>query len=84
VKLAVFVDGCFWHGCAKCRDLPATNVEFWRAKIKGNRKRDRRVSRRLRRAGWTVVRIRECAIQRASTLQSISAAIEMARERLVV
>lgn len=58
-RLAVFVDGCFWHGCTRCRSIPATNVEFWRAKISGNRRRDRAVDRKLRRAGWSVVRIWE-------------------------
>lgn len=83
VKLAVFVDGCFWHGCTKCRSIPATNVEFWRAKIEGNRRRDRLVSKRLRGTGWKVIRIRECAVQRASTPRLIAEALKIARERMV-
>ena len=58
-RVAVFVDGCFWHGCKRCRNIPASNRRFWQEKIEGNRRRDRRVSRALRRDGWSVVRIWE-------------------------
>jgi len=58
-KLAVFVDGCFWHGCPSHGRLPKQNTEFWRAKIRLNRERDRLVTRTLRAAGWKVVRIWE-------------------------
>lgn len=74
-KVAVFVDGCFWHGC-KCKTLPRTNRKFWRTKIENNKKRDRRVTRELRRLGWTVVRVRECAIMREGTMRKIAAACE--------
>ena len=56
-RVVVFVDGCFWHGCPKCYKRPGSNQEFWDAKIEGNRKRDRHVSRELRLEGWKVVRI---------------------------
>lgn len=62
-KVAVFVDGCFWHGCPRCFRLPKQNRAFWRAKIEGNRKRDRSVNGRLRRRGWKVLRIRECQLK---------------------
>jgi DNA mismatch endonuclease Vsr len=58
-RLAVFVDGCFWHGCPKCRKIPATNVAYWSRKIYRNRARDRRSSSRLRKDGWTVLRVWE-------------------------
>jgi DNA mismatch endonuclease, patch repair protein len=58
-KLAVFVDGCFWHRCRKCRSLPVSNVGFWRTKILGNQARDRRATRELRKLGWAVLRIWE-------------------------
>jgi DNA mismatch endonuclease (patch repair protein) len=61
-KLAVFVDGCFWHGCPKHATQPKTNVAFWRRKLAANRDRDRLVSRILRAYGWQVVRIWECAL----------------------
>ena len=56
-RVVVFVDGCFWHGCPKCYKRPGSNQEFWDSKIGNNRKRDRRVSRELRREGWKVIRI---------------------------
>jgi DNA mismatch endonuclease (patch repair protein) len=62
-KVAVFVDGCFWHGCPKCFQLPKQNRPFWKVKIDGNRKRDQSVNRRLRRLGWKVIRIRECQLR---------------------
>lgn len=64
-RVVVFVDGCFWHGCRHCRNIPATNREFWSKKIEGNRQRDRSVTRNLRRAGWHVVRIWEHEMRRA-------------------
>jgi DNA mismatch endonuclease, patch repair protein len=74
-KVAVFVDGCFWHGCS-CKYLPRTNTEFWRGKIETNKRRDRRVSQSLRRNGWKVVRIKECAVRKPSTLARIAKAVE--------
>jgi DNA mismatch endonuclease, patch repair protein len=58
-RLAVFVDGCFWHACKKCGHVPRTRSEFWRAKLERNRQRDRRVGRQLRAQGIRVVRIWE-------------------------
>lgn len=58
-RLAIFLDGCFWHGCQRCRSIPATNRAFWMSKIQKNRKRDRKVQRMLRAQGWKVVRIWE-------------------------
>ena len=57
LKLAVFVDGCFWHGCPKHATQPRNNAAFWRKKLAANRVRERKVNRTLRRAGWRVVRI---------------------------
>jgi DNA mismatch endonuclease (patch repair protein) len=74
LKLAVFVDGCFWHGC-RCKHLPRTNTEFWRNKIETNRRRDRRVAGSLRRNGWTVLRIRECVVRKPATLARIVRAL---------
>ena len=63
-KLAVFVDGCFWHGCPRHYKPPGTRGAFWRNKVETNRDRDRRVTRALRKAGWTVLRVWECALAR--------------------
>jgi DNA mismatch endonuclease (patch repair protein) len=56
-RVVVFVDGCFWHGCPKCYKRPKSNQAFWDTKIANNRKRDRHVSRELRRLGWHIVRV---------------------------
>ncbi len=58
-RLAVFVDGCFWHGCPQHGTRPRGNAAFWRAKFRRNRERDRRNSRHLRQAGWKVLRLWE-------------------------
>ena len=58
-RVAVFVDGCFWHGCPRHPSWPKTNAMWWREKIERNRERDRETSARLRAAGWTVVRVWE-------------------------
>ena len=59
LKVAVFVDGCFWHGCPKHATWPKRNAEFWRQKIEANRIRDADTTAKLRGDGWTVLRIWE-------------------------
>jgi len=59
VRLALFVDGCFWHACPKHSNLPVNNRPFWRRKLSTNKKRDHLVIRTLRKTGWTVLRIWE-------------------------
>ena len=58
-KLAIFIDGCFWHGCPKCGHIPKTNTEYWREKISRNKKRDKSVTRKLRYRNYKVIRIWE-------------------------
>lgn len=65
-RLAIFVDGCFWHGCPRCYKEPRKNVRFWRDKVQGNQRRDRRVSRQLRARGWSVCRIWGCRLDKPS------------------
>ncbi|MDH6703552.1 DNA mismatch endonuclease Vsr [Kitasatospora sp. MAA19] len=59
LKVAVFVDGCYWHGCPEHLRASSKNAEFWRAKIEGNQARDAETDRLLREAGWTVIRVWE-------------------------
>ena len=63
-KVAIFVDGCFWHGC-KCKKKVRTNKSFWVNKIETNIARDRKVTRLLRQQGWIVIRIKEHEMQSA-------------------
>jgi DNA mismatch endonuclease (patch repair protein) len=58
-KIALFVDGCFWHGCPDHSNLPRNNRPFWKKKLQQNKDRDRLVSRELRKMGWKVVRVWE-------------------------
>jgi DNA mismatch endonuclease (patch repair protein) len=58
-KVAVFVDGCFWHGCPLHGTWPKQNAAFWREKIETNMQRDRDTDDRLAAIGWNVVRIWE-------------------------
>jgi DNA mismatch endonuclease (patch repair protein) len=55
-KVAVFVDGCFWHGCPRHGNVPRRNLDYWIPKLQRNAVRDRRNDVELRRAGWRVVR----------------------------
>ena len=61
-RVAVFVDGCFWHGCPRHYNAPAGHAAFWRRKLVANRTRHRLVTRTLTRAGWKVLRIWEHAL----------------------
>ena len=58
-KLAVFVDGCFWHGCPKCYTEPKSNVDFWKTKLLANRTRREKVRANLEEMGFRVVEIWE-------------------------
>ena len=62
-KVAVFIDGCFWHGCPRCYSEPKTNSEFWRSKIARNRDRRKTVRKNLRRDGWTVMEFWEHSVR---------------------
>ena len=63
-RVALFVDGCFWHGCPRHATQPRTRAAYWTAKFSRNKERDREVTRTLRKAGWRVVRVWECALAR--------------------
>ena len=58
-KLAIFVDGCFWHGCPKCYKEPKTNTGYWRQKVQKNRDRAKIVNKDLKLHGWEVERVWE-------------------------
>jgi DNA mismatch endonuclease (patch repair protein) len=65
VKLAIFIDSCFWHGCPKHGTTPKTNTDFWQIKIDKNRDRDNEVTTYLKSIGWHVLRIWEHDIKKS-------------------
>lgn len=76
-RVAVFVDGCFWHACPRHATQPRNNAAFWRQKLARNRQRDRLVTATLKRSGWKVVRIWECSLRQrpAMTLHRLRRAL---------
>jgi len=64
-KTVIFVNGCFWHNHTNCNraKLPSTNRAFWKRKILGNKQRDQRIARLLRKRGWHVIRIWQCNLR---------------------
>lgn len=69
-RLAIFIDGCFWHACPQHGTAPQRNVGYWRVKLARNVERDREVDRQLEQAGWTVLRVWE-HVPPASALEMI-------------
>jgi len=63
-QLALFVDGCFWHGCLRHCRMPKSRTEYWTPKIARNRQRDAEIRKRLRSLGWQVYRIWEHSLKR--------------------
>jgi DNA mismatch endonuclease (patch repair protein) len=77
-RLAIFVDGCFWHGCLDHGGLPQRNAEYWRMKISNNAERDRRQTDALRSGGWIVMRFWE-----HETPQAVADAVQNEYSRLL-
>jgi DNA mismatch endonuclease (patch repair protein) len=65
-KMAIFVDGCFWHGCPNCGHIPKTRRPFWKMKIVRNRERDRKTTRILEKQSIKVIRTWECQIKNST------------------
>lgn len=63
-RVAIFIDGCFWHGHGPCYRAPVHNAEYWRNKIKYNLRRRTAVAKQLKSEGWRVMRFWECEIRR--------------------
>ncbi|MEK6251657.1 MAG: very short patch repair endonuclease [Actinomycetota bacterium] len=79
-RVAVFVDGCFWHGCPDHYTAPRQNWEFWQAKLERNMERDRRVDRELQDAGWSVLRLWEHQTHGESLVEAVEAVEQSLRE----
>ena len=79
-KLAIYTDGCFWHGCPTHYTAPVGNSEFWENKLRVNRARDERNNEALREAEWTVLRFWECEIS-SGLEEAVDAVVEFLDRR---
>ncbi len=71
IKLAVFVDGCYWHGCPKCGHIPKTRSEYWQAKFSRNIQRDKEKNNELKVMGIKILRIWEHELKNETTVSKI-------------
>ncbi|MCM1041291.1 MAG: very short patch repair endonuclease [Bacteroides sp.] len=72
-KTVIFIDGCFWHGHEGCKyyQIPKTNTEFWKTKVRTNKARDIKNANALMTAGWNVIRIWECQVRKRTTREAV-------------
>jgi len=70
-NIAIFIDGCFWHGCPKCGHIPKTRSSFWKEKINRNKKRDKKFTRQLKNKGIHVIRLWEHQLNNKVYLENL-------------
>ncbi|MCY7858140.1 very short patch repair endonuclease [Bacillus haynesii] len=63
LKLVIFIDSCFWHGCPYHARMPKSNVDFWRNKIERNIERDKEVTNHYKKRGWSIIRVWEHSLK---------------------
>lgn len=63
-KIAVFIDGCFWHGCPQHSRVPLSNVSYWKTKLVRNKKRDKETARHAKESGWRIIRFWEHQVKK--------------------
>src|SRR5205823_713845 len=63
-RVAVFVDGCFWHGCPSCYRAPKTHKKYWQMKVKRNQERDAQIAADCEASGWRIVRVWEHEVRK--------------------
>lgn len=71
LKIAVFIDGCYWHGCPSHCRMPSTNISYWNNKIEKNKIRDKKTTKALKMKGWQVIRIWEHEIKTGKLSQKL-------------
>jgi DNA mismatch endonuclease (patch repair protein) len=77
LKIAIFVDGCFWHGCKKHCRLPSSNQKYWIEKIKRNKIRDKNISKNLKLLGWQAIRIWEHEIGTSQMTRKLKIVVKL-------
>jgi DNA mismatch endonuclease (patch repair protein) len=82
-RTCVFIHGCFWHACPRCFKMPKSNTRYWHAKIARNQRRDKRVTGKLRRAGYSVIVVWECQLKSEKKVEGVIRRLRkaMARKR---
>ena len=75
LKIAIFIDGCFWHGCSQHCRMPNSNELYWEKKIANNIKRDKKITKLLKEKGWQVIRIWEHELGSKNLLKKLNAII---------
>ena len=83
LRLAVFVDGCFWHGCPQHMTWPTNNADWWRTKIEATQRRDRDTDKLLAQSGWRIVRVWEHE-RTAEAAERVARAVNEQRSKLAV
>lgn len=84
-RVAIFVDGCFWHGCSTCYRRPHSSRKYWDKKLRMNIARDKRTRRQLRKHGWSVLRVWEHSLLTASAnkvIDKINAVLKQKRLKM--
>ena len=79
LKIAVFIDGCFWHGCPNHCRKPSSNKDYWNLKIEKNRARDKKVTTELRLNNWKVIRIWEHELKHGQSERKMNLVAELKR-----
>jgi DNA mismatch endonuclease (patch repair protein) len=80
LRIAVFIDGCFWHGCPDHCRMPSSNVNYWRAKIEKNKNRDKKITKALKMKEWQVIRVWEHEIKSGKLNQKLKRIKEVAKQ----
>lgn len=80
LRIAVFIDGCFWHGCPNHCRIPSSNVDYWHNKIEKNKKRDKKITKTLKMKGWQVIRVWEHEINSGKLNQKLKRIKEVAKQ----
>ncbi|MBI5675608.1 MAG: very short patch repair endonuclease [Nitrospirae bacterium] len=80
IKTAVFIDGCFWHGCPNHCRIPSSNVNYWNNKIEKNKIRDKQITKALKVKNWKIIRIWEHEIKTGKLNQKLKQIIEIVQQ----
>ena len=81
LKIAVFIDGCFWHGCPNHCRMPSSNINYWNSKIEKNTIRDKTITKALKVKGWQVIRIWEHEIKSGKLYYKLRRIKKIAQQR---